>query len=123
MVQASQEDDTQGINEAALSLEMQNRALAALKMHPQFLVATSHYWCVPKVKLVPTTFAERLRWEEKAKAAANELLGGCHNFILVSLFIAETQQEACSGSGTIYEFALHPETLNVLHTSTSFWIS
>ena len=105
------------------SLVIQHRATAALKLHPQCLAAVSNCWCVPKVKLVPTRFIERLRWDEKETTTAKELLKGYDHFILVSYFTAATPQDARSGSGTIYDFALHPKTMEVLHTSTSFWIS
>ena len=123
MVETSQDDDTRDLNGATLSLALQEHVLATLMMHPQFLIARSSSWCVPKLKLVPTRFVKSLRWDEDAKASAIELLRGCENFILVSLFTAETQQEALSGNGTIHDFALHPETLKVLHASKSFWVS
>ncbi len=46
---------------------IQQRAIAAVKMHPQYLEVGSSYWSVPKVKLVPAYFIERLRWDEKKK--------------------------------------------------------
>ena len=122
MGQPPQECDNQGIYGSAPSLDIQQRAIAALKAHPQYMVAASHSWCVPKVKIIPTHFIERLPWGENEKANTFELLKGCDHFILVSYFTAATAQEARSGSGTIYDFALHPKTMEMLHASTSFWI-
>ena len=103
------------------SLAIQQRALAALKGHPHYLAAASNGWCVPKFKLVPTYLIERTQWDEAEKSTAKERLKGFDNFLLVSYLTAATAQDAISGSGTIYDFALHPETMEVLHTSKSLW--
>lgn len=123
MEQTQPASNSPGNEEWSPSPEIQQRALAALARHPQYLAVASNGWCVPKVKFVPTHFVGRLRWEETAKTTAKELLKGHDHFILVSYFTAATHQDALSGSGTIYDFALHPKTMEVLHTSTSFWLS
>ncbi len=105
------------------SLSLQQRALAVVAEHPHYLKAASHEYCCPTMILEPKSFLDRCSWDASTKRHVAAKLVSSEMVLLLSFFTANRQPEPLAGLGTTYDFVLHPDTLEIIHTSTGEWIS
>jgi hypothetical protein len=73
--------------------------------------------------LEPVSFIDRVRCDEQTKQNIQQRLSDTDMVLLVSWMTSSTKPEPLGGGGASYDFALHPETLEVLHFSTGTWRS
>lgn len=105
------------------SIELQQRAFSAVSNHPHYRAATAYEYCEPTVLLEPKAFLDRARWDESVKQRIASQLVSTDMILLLSYTTSECEPEPLAGHGKTYDFVLHPETLEVLHTSIGKWRS
>lgn len=105
------------------SIALQQRAFSALADHSLFIAAKSHQYFTPAVMLDPKASIARLKWSNEVKTEILRRLGDSETVLLICCMTSNAIPEPLAGSGTSYDFVLHPETLEILHVSTSSWRS
>ena len=108
---------------AGPSLDLQQRAIAAVGAHPLYAEANAFPFCEPVIMVESKKLIHGFRVSEEIKAAVGEALKEVEEFVLVSLWTSSKKPEPLSGGGTTFDFILHPHTLQVVATSTGTWRS
>jgi hypothetical protein len=105
------------------SISLQQRAFAVVAEHPHYLEAAAHEYCCPTVMLEPKSVVDRCKWDGAIKRHIAAKLVSSDMVLLLSCFTANKQPEPLAGHGKTYHFVMHPDTLEIIHTSTGQWRS
>jgi hypothetical protein len=114
---------THRAGDAGPSLELQQKAIAAVETHPMYKEANAFPFCEPVIMVEPKKLIQGFRLSEEIKATVAEALSKVETFVLVSLWTSSKKPERLSGGGKTFDFILHPDTLQVVATSTGTWRS
>jgi hypothetical protein len=105
------------------SIALQQRAFDALAQHPLFLAAKAHQYFSPAIMLDPKSSLDRVKWPAEVKTEILNALSDSDTVLLMCCMTSNAAPEPLSGGGKTYDFALHPDTLEILHASTGSWRS
>jgi len=105
------------------SLELQQKALAAVEQHPLCLEAKTFLFCEPVIMQEAKSMVQGFRVSDQIKAVVAEALKDVEEFVLVSFWTSSTKPQPLAGGGRTFDFILHPESLHVIQTSTGTWRS
>ncbi len=104
-------------------MDLQQRAFAALAQHPLFISARAHTYFNPAIWLDPKSAIQRTKWASETKRSILEKLADSETVLLLCCMTSDSNPQPLAGGGMTYDFALHPETLEILHSSTGTWRS
>ena len=119
----SQRDCGVGPDQNGPSIEPQQRAFTVVAEHPHFVEASRYTYCEPIVLLEPKSFVNRMKLDVETKNTVLHALGSCDQVLLIEYMTSTKQPEPLTGGGKTFDFILHPETLEIIHTTTGKWIA
>ena len=98
-----------------------DRVIAATIDHPLAIDAQAQPFCHATMMCEPKSFIDRFRWDDDIKSEIREKLRAVETVFYVEYQTSTKAPEPLSGGGAAYGFLLHPDSLEILHTSTGTW--